>query len=188
MCRSQPYLESMGPEMCFLDKYDFIMKQTGGVSCMHDVLLCCLTSTGVSLEPCSGVELRAGGPINSFSLRLRMALKTLYHAQHRPASPSLHLMPFYGGTVVACIAPGGTDRYEHSGSSIYIPEYASSTEHVQGVHQPLPVIEATGGPENRSALLSTIAPQQVSAAPTACKLAVLWVEATQCLRPDRSPA
>jgi hypothetical protein len=112
MCRSAPYLASMGPEMRFLDKYSFVMKLTRGVSCMHDVLLCCVTLTGLPLQPCSNTELREGGHIDSFSLRLRMALKTLFHAQQRPGSPSLYLMPFMGQGHLACDALGNQGPHQ----------------------------------------------------------------------------
>jgi hypothetical protein len=92
--------------MRFLDKYGFVMKLTKGVSCMHDVLLCCLTATGLPLQPCSNTELREGGHIDSFALRLRMALKTLYSAQQRSSSPSLHLLPSLVQGKMTCAALG----------------------------------------------------------------------------------
>ena len=117
LCRNQPYLASLGPEVAFLDRYTFIHKHTRGVSCTKDVMLCVLTPTGIPLEPCSQSRLLGGERANGLALRVRLALKTLYRAQQRPGSPSTHLLGFFevGGATSHGTGSGSQDHAADSG-------------------------------------------------------------------------
>ena len=110
MCRGQPYLASLGPDMSFLDSYGFIAQRTRGTSFTTDIFLCCLTPTGIPVEPASAGELRCGGRLSAEGLRLRMALKTVYRAQGRAETPSSHLPRFFAESGRAVQAESARSR------------------------------------------------------------------------------
>ena len=93
-CRGEPYLASVGPDLELLEQYPLIARRTQGIALAQDPFLCCLTPSGVPLEPTSRVELRSGRRQCTEALRLRLAIKLLYAAQRRPQSPSMHLTRF----------------------------------------------------------------------------------------------